>query len=154
MLSDVLGRYYKLVSKQRGNVNTSKHITLCVKHGRGSVIPWACMAPNGTGSLVFIDYVAAVNSTLFTFGQMLQTERAAYHILQKQQTIVWEQRMKYSTAACSCLNPGVLAFQLLKTELKAESPTSRHQLRLQPGKASPGRRLGEFALLWCLLNVM
>ena len=30
-----------------------------MKHGGGSVMAWACMTANGTGSLVFIDDVTA-----------------------------------------------------------------------------------------------
>ena len=41
-----------------------------MKHGGGSVMMWACMADNGTGSLVFIDDVTAnknsrMNSEVF-----------------------------------------------------------------------------------------
>ena len=41
-----------------------------MKHGGGSVMAWACMAANGTGSLVFIDDVTAdkssrINSEVF-----------------------------------------------------------------------------------------
>ena len=31
----------------------------CVKHGGGSIIAWACMVADGTGSLMFTDYVTA-----------------------------------------------------------------------------------------------
>ena len=40
-----------------------KHTTSSVKHGGGSVIAWACMAANRTGSLVFICDVTADKSS-------------------------------------------------------------------------------------------
>lgn len=36
-----------------------KHPTLCIKHAGGSVMGWACIAANGTSSLVYVDHVTA-----------------------------------------------------------------------------------------------
>uniref|UniRef100_A0A8C5MSN8 Transposase Tc1-like domain-containing protein n=1 Tax=Leptobrachium leishanense TaxID=445787 RepID=A0A8C5MSN8_9ANUR len=43
--------------RRKGTAHDPKHTTSSVKHGGGSVMAWACMAANGTGSLVFIDDV-------------------------------------------------------------------------------------------------
>ena len=39
-----------------------KHTTSCAKHGGGSVMVWAYLASDGTGSRVFIDHVTADRS--------------------------------------------------------------------------------------------
>jgi hypothetical protein len=49
------------------NCSSSEHTTSSVKHGGGSVMAWACMAANGTGSLVFIDDVTADKSVRIHF---------------------------------------------------------------------------------------
>ena len=51
------------VWRRKGTAHDPKHTTSSVKHGGGSVMAWACMAANGTGSLVFIDYVTADKSS-------------------------------------------------------------------------------------------
>ena len=38
-------------------VHDAKHTTRSVKHARGRVTAWACMASKGSGLLVFIDDV-------------------------------------------------------------------------------------------------
>ena len=48
--------------RRKGTAHDPKHTTSSVKHGGGSVMAWACMAANGTGSLVFIDDVTANKS--------------------------------------------------------------------------------------------
>ena len=71
------------VGRRKGTAHDPKHTTSSVKHGGGSVMAWACMTANGTGSLVFIDDVTAdkssrMNSEVFRaiylliFRQMLQ----------------------------------------------------------------------------------
>lgn len=47
------------VWRRKGTAHDPKHTTSSVKHGGGSVMVWACMAANGTGSLVFTDDVTA-----------------------------------------------------------------------------------------------
>ena len=44
------------VWRRKGTAHDPKHTTSSVKQGGGSVMAWACMAANGTGSLVFIDW--------------------------------------------------------------------------------------------------
>ena len=51
------------VWRREGTAHDPKHTTSSVKHGGGSVMAWACMAANGTGSLVFIDDVTADKSS-------------------------------------------------------------------------------------------
>uniref|UniRef100_A0A8C5LNK9 Transposase n=1 Tax=Leptobrachium leishanense TaxID=445787 RepID=A0A8C5LNK9_9ANUR len=51
------------VWRRKGTAHDPKHTTSSVKHGGGSVMAWACMAANGTGSLVFIDDVTADKSS-------------------------------------------------------------------------------------------
>ena len=56
------------MENEKGTAHDPKHTTSSVKHGGGSVMAWACMAANGTGSLVFIDDVTKadrMNSALF-----------------------------------------------------------------------------------------
>ena len=53
----------KRVWRRKGTAHDPKHTTSSVKHGGGSVMAWACMAANGTGSLVFIDDVTADKSS-------------------------------------------------------------------------------------------
>ena len=50
------------VWRRKGTAHDPKYTTSSVKHG-GSVMVWACMAANGTGSLVFIDDVTADKSS-------------------------------------------------------------------------------------------
>ena len=52
----------KSMEKER-NCSWSKHTTSSVKQDGGSVMAWACMAANGTGSLVFVDDVTADKSS-------------------------------------------------------------------------------------------
>ena len=49
--------------RRKGTAHDPKHTTSSVKDGGGSVMAWACMAANGTGSLVFIDDVTADKSS-------------------------------------------------------------------------------------------
>ena len=51
------------VWRRKGTAHDPKHTTSSVKHGGGSVMAWACMAANGTGSLEFIDDVTADKSS-------------------------------------------------------------------------------------------
>ena len=51
------------VLRREGTAHDPKHPTSSVKHGGDSVMAWACMAANGTGSLVFIDDVTADKSS-------------------------------------------------------------------------------------------
>ena len=51
------------VWRRKGTAHDPKHTTSSVKHVGGSVMAWPCMAANGTGSLVFIDDVAADRSS-------------------------------------------------------------------------------------------
>ena len=37
--------------RRKGTAHDPKHTTSSVKHGGGSVMAWACLAANGTGSL-------------------------------------------------------------------------------------------------------
>lgn len=67
------------VWRRKGTAHDPKHTTSSVKHGGGSVMAWACMAANGTGSLVYIDDVTAdkssrMNSEVFwaTFSAHIQ----------------------------------------------------------------------------------
>ena len=49
--------------QRKGTAHDRKYTTSSVKHGGVSVMAWACMAANGTGSLVFIDDVTADKSS-------------------------------------------------------------------------------------------
>ena len=49
--------------EKKGTAFDPKHTNPSVKHGGGSVMTWACMAANGTGSSVFIDDVTADKSS-------------------------------------------------------------------------------------------
>uniref|UniRef100_A0A8C5Q2J1 Transposase Tc1-like domain-containing protein n=1 Tax=Leptobrachium leishanense TaxID=445787 RepID=A0A8C5Q2J1_9ANUR len=51
------------VWRRKGTAHDPKHTTSSVKHGGGSVMAWACMAANGTGSHVFIDDVTGDKSS-------------------------------------------------------------------------------------------
>jgi hypothetical protein len=49
--------------RREGTAHDSKHTTSSVKHGECSVMAWACMAANGTGSPEFIDNLTADKSS-------------------------------------------------------------------------------------------
>ena len=51
------------VWRKTERVHDPKHTTTSVKLAGASVMAWACMAANGTGSLVFIDDVTADRSS-------------------------------------------------------------------------------------------
>lgn len=53
----------KKVWRRIGTAHDPKHTTSSVKHGGGSVMAWACIASNGTRSLVFIDDVTKDSSS-------------------------------------------------------------------------------------------
>ena len=56
----------KSIEKER-NGSWSKATTSSVKHGGGSVMAWACLAANGTGSLLFINDVTAGSSEVLCY---------------------------------------------------------------------------------------
>ncbi len=41
--------------RKEGNAKDPKHTASSVKHGRGDVMAWACMAVSGTGPLICTD---------------------------------------------------------------------------------------------------
>ena len=68
-----------IVWRQKGSAYDPKHVSSSVKHGRGSVMAWACMAASGVGSLIFFDDVTHDGSSriqktktfcLPTYGEM------------------------------------------------------------------------------------
>ena len=54
------------VLRRKGTAHDPKHTTSSVKHGGGSVMAWACMAANRTGSLVCIDVTADKSSRMIS----------------------------------------------------------------------------------------
>ena len=53
----------KKVWRREGTAQDPKHTTSSVKHSGGGVMAWACMAAEGTGSLIFIDDITADGSS-------------------------------------------------------------------------------------------
>ena len=162
----------KKVWRRLGMAHDPKHTTSSVKHGGGSVMAWACMASNGTGSLVFIDDVtkdrgSRMNSEVYRDILSAQIQPNATKLTGQRFTIQMDNDPKHTAKATQeffkakkwnilqwpsqspDLNPIGHAFHLLKTKLKAERPTNKQQLKTaaaRPGKASQRRKP---SIWWC-----
>ena len=131
------------VWRRKGTAHDPKHTTSSVKHGGGSVMVWACMAANGTGSLVFIDDVTAdkssrMNSEVFRaiLSAHIQPNASEWtmnrSILQKQPKSFFKAKkwnvMQWPRQSPD-LNPIEHAFHLLKTKLKGKFPKNKQELK-------------------------
>ena len=148
----------KKVWRRIGTAHDPKHTTSSVKHGGGSVMAWACMASNGTGSLVFIDDVtkdrsSQMNSEVYRDILSAQIQPNAAKLIGLHFTVQMDNDPKHTAKATQeffkakkwnillwpsqspDLNPIEHAFHLLKTKLKAERPTNKQQLKTAAVKA-------------------
>ena len=146
------------VWQKKGTAHDPKYTTSCVKHGGGSVMAWACMAANGTGSLVFIDDVTAdrsskMNSEVYRAILSAHIQPNATKLIGRRFTVQVDNDPKHTAKATQDflkakkwnilqwpsqspdLNPIEHAFHLLKTRLKAERPTNKQQLKVAAVKA-------------------
>ncbi|XDV43857.1 hypothetical protein PO909_012255 [Leuciscus waleckii] len=140
------------VWRRKGTAHDPKHTTSSVKHGDGSsVMAWACMAANGTGSLVFIDVTAdkssRMNSEVFRSILSAHIQPNASELTGRCFTVQVDNDPKHTAKATKSffkgknwnvmqwpsqspdLNPIEHAFHLLKTKLKGESPKNKQELK-------------------------
>uniref|UniRef100_A0A8C5QBF4 Transposase n=1 Tax=Leptobrachium leishanense TaxID=445787 RepID=A0A8C5QBF4_9ANUR len=140
------------VWRKKGTAHDPKHTTSSVKHGGGSVIAWACMAANGTGSLVFIDDVTAdkrsrMNSEVFRAILSAHIQPNAAELIGRRFTVQMDNDPKHTAKATKGflkgqkwnvmqwpsqspdLNPIEHAFHLLKTKLKGKCPKNKQELK-------------------------
>src|SRR4029434_10164871 len=140
------------VWRKEGTAHDLKHTTSSVKHGGGSVTAWACMAANGTGSLVFIDDVTAdkssrMNSEVFRAILSAQIQPNASELIGQRFTVQMDNDPKHTAKATKeffkakkwnvlqwpsqspDLNPIEHAFHLLKTKLKGKCPKNKQELK-------------------------
>jgi len=148
----------KKVWRRIGTAHDPKHTTSSVKHGGGSVMAWACMASNGTGSLVFIDDVtkdrsSRMNSEVYRDILSAQIQPNAAKLIARRFTVQMDNDPKHTAKATQeffkakkwnilqwpsqspDLNPIEHAFHLLKTKLMAERQTNKQQLKTAAVKA-------------------
>ena len=141
-----------MVWRGKGTAHDPKHTTSSVKHGGGSVIAWACMAANGTGSLVFIDDVTAdkssrMNSEVFWAILSAHIQPNASELIGQHFTVQLDNDLKRTVKATKeffkakkwdvmqwasqspDLNPIAHAFHLLKTKLKGKCPKKKQELK-------------------------
>ena len=143
------------VWRREGTAHDPKHTTSSVKHGGGSVMAWACMAANGTGSLVFIDDVTAdkssrMNSEVFRAILSAHIQPNASELIGRHlhlHTVQMDNDPKHTAKATKeifkakkwnvlqwpsqspDLNPIERAFHLLKTKLKGKCPKNKQELK-------------------------
>uniref|UniRef100_A0A8C5PQS4 Transposase n=1 Tax=Leptobrachium leishanense TaxID=445787 RepID=A0A8C5PQS4_9ANUR len=140
------------VWRRKGTAQDPKHTTSSVKHGGGSVMAWACMAANGTGSLVFIDDVTAdkssrMNSEVFRAILSAHIQPNAAELIGRRFTVQMDNDPKHTAKATKeflkgqkwnvlqwpsqspDLNPIEHAFHLLKTKLKGKCPKNKQELK-------------------------
>ena len=133
------------VWRKEGTAQDPKHTTSSVKHGGGSVMAWACMAANGTGSLIFIDDVTAdkssrMDSEVFRAILSAHIQPNASKLIGRCFTVQMDNDPKHTAKATKeffkakkwnilqwpsqspDLNPIEHAFHLLKTKLKGKMP--------------------------------
>ena len=75
-----------------------------VKHGGGSAMVWACMAANGTGSVVFIDDVTAdkssrMNSEVFRAILSAQIQPNASKLIKRHFRVQMDNDLKHTAKA-------------------------------------------------------
>ena len=91
------------VWRRKGTAHDPKHTTSSVKHG-GSVMAWACMAANGTGTLVFIDDVTAdkssrINSEVFRAISSAHIQPNASELIGRRFTVQMDNDPKHTARA-------------------------------------------------------
>ena len=142
------------VWRRKGTAHDPKHTTSSVKYGGGSVMVWACMAANGTDSLVFIDGVTAdkrsrMNSEVFwpmLSAHIIQPN--ASELIGRRFTVQMDNDLKHTAKATKeffkakkwnvmqwpsqslDLNLIEHAFHLLKTKLKGKCPKNKQELKI------------------------
>uniref|UniRef100_A0A673YSH1 Tc1-like transposase DDE domain-containing protein n=1 Tax=Salmo trutta TaxID=8032 RepID=A0A673YSH1_SALTR len=143
---------------REGAAHDPKHTNSSVKHGGGSVMVWACMAANGTGSLVFIDDVTAdkssrMNSEVFRAILFAQIQPNTSKLIGRRFTVQMDNDLKHTAKATQYffkakkwnvlqwpsqspdLNPIEHAFHLLKARLWAKHPKNKQELKTAAVKA-------------------
>uniref|UniRef100_A0A8C5M9G9 Transposase n=1 Tax=Leptobrachium leishanense TaxID=445787 RepID=A0A8C5M9G9_9ANUR len=139
------------VWRRKGTAHDPKHTTSSVKLGGGSVMAWAFMAANGTGSLVFIDVTAdkssRMNSEVFQAILSTHIQPNAVELIGRRFTVQMDNDSKHIAKATKeflkgqkwnvmqwpsqspDLNPSEHAFHLLKTKLKGKCPKNKQELK-------------------------
>uniref|UniRef100_A0A8C5MJ28 Transposase n=1 Tax=Leptobrachium leishanense TaxID=445787 RepID=A0A8C5MJ28_9ANUR len=139
------------VWRRKGTAHDPMHTTSSVKHGGGSVMASACMAANGTGSLVFIDVTAdkssRMNSEVFRAILSAHIQPNAAELIGRRFTVQMDNDPKHTAKATKAfltwplhnipllslqspdLNPIEHAFHLLKTKLKGKCPKNKQELK-------------------------
>uniref|UniRef100_A0A8C5Q1T4 Transposase n=1 Tax=Leptobrachium leishanense TaxID=445787 RepID=A0A8C5Q1T4_9ANUR len=90
------------VWRRKGTAHDPKHTTSSVKHGGGSVMAWACMAANGTGSLVFIDVTdksSRMNSEVFQAILSAHIQPNAAELIGRRFTVQMDNDSKHTAKA-------------------------------------------------------